>query len=68
VCWHGAKIGFGLLLPEWNSADECVQRVRTAQLGAIVDGLGLNLIFDCGNLADQTLLYIVQACAHVLLE
>jgi AcrR family transcriptional regulator len=68
VCWHGAKIGFGLLLPEWNSADECVQRVRTAQFGAIVDGLGLNRIFDCGSLADQTLLHIVQACAHVLLE
>jgi AcrR family transcriptional regulator len=68
ACWHGGKIGFGLLLPEWNSADECVQRARTAQFGAIVDGLGLNRIFDCGSLAGQTLSHIVQACAHVLLE
>jgi AcrR family transcriptional regulator len=68
VCRHGANISFGLFLPEWNSADECVQRVRTAQFGAIVDGLGLNRIFDSGSLADQTLLHLVQACAHVLLE
>ena len=68
MCRHGANIGIGLLLPEWNSADECVQRVRTDQFVAIVDGLGLNRIFASGSLADQTLLHIVQACAHVLLE
>jgi hypothetical protein len=55
------------LLPEFARAGPDRKRTQSAQIGAILDGLALNCMFDAGSLSEEQVLRLIQANLRVVL-
>jgi hypothetical protein len=54
-------------MPEFASADPGRKRSQSAQIGAILEGLALNCMFDGGSLSEEQVLGQIQANLRVAL-
>jgi AcrR family transcriptional regulator len=67
MCAQCMEADLDRLLPEFASAGPDGKRTQSAQIGAILDGLALNCMFDVGSLSEEQVLRQIQANLRVVL-
>jgi AcrR family transcriptional regulator len=67
MCTQCMEADLTKLLPEFAAASPGQRRTQSAQIGAILDGLALNAIFDDGSLDDEQVLRMIRANLRVVL-
>ncbi len=67
MCISEAGDEWERILPELASRDKSVQRTQGALFGAVIDGVGLTLMFDHGALDDETVRRQVRACVQTMM-
>jgi len=68
MCARCMEADLNKLLPEFACANIEQKRRHSAQIGAILDGLALNCMFDAGILSEEQVLRQIQANLRVVLE
>ncbi|MGA2134566.1 MAG: TetR/AcrR family transcriptional regulator [Bryobacteraceae bacterium] len=67
LCARCMEADLDRLLPEFAAAGPDQKRRQSAQIGAILDGLALNCMFDGGSLSEEQVLRQIQANLRVVL-
>jgi len=67
MCAQCMEADLDRLLPEFATAGPDRKRTQSAQIGAILDGLALNCMFDGGSLSEEHILRLIQANLRVVL-
>lgn len=67
VCAQCMEADLNRLLPEFATAGREEKRTQSAQIGAILDGLALNAMFDTGSLSDEQMLRLIESNLRVVL-
>ncbi len=67
MCGRCAAADLAKLLPGFATADPEKKRTQSAQIGAILDGLALNCLFDPGSMSDEQVLRLLRANLRVVL-
>ncbi len=67
MCARCMEADLNRLLPEFACAGPDRKRTQSAQIGAILDGLALNCMFDAGSLSEEQVLRLIQANLRVVL-
>jgi AcrR family transcriptional regulator len=67
MCGRCAETDLAKLLPGFATADPAKKRAQSAQIGAILDGLALNCMFDPGSLSEEQMLRLLRANLRVVL-
>jgi AcrR family transcriptional regulator len=68
MCARCMEADLNKLLPEFACANIEQKRRHSAQIGAILDGLALNCMFDAGILSEEQVERQIQANLRVVLE
>jgi AcrR family transcriptional regulator len=68
MCARCMETDLDKLLPEFACATVARKRTHSAQIGAILDGLALNCMFDEGSLTEEQVLRQIRASLKVILE
>jgi AcrR family transcriptional regulator len=56
------------LIPGFSCLTTQQKRLQTAQVGAMLDGIGLNLMFDCRGLSDELILRHLRSALRIALD
>ncbi len=67
LCSRCVETDLNKLIPEFACAGSEQKRAQSAQIGAILDGLALNTMFDAGSLSDERLLRLIESNLRVAL-
>jgi AcrR family transcriptional regulator len=67
MCSRCGETDLNQLIPEYASDAPEQKRAQSAQIGAILDGLALNSMFDGGSLSEEQRLRLLQANLRVAL-
>jgi AcrR family transcriptional regulator len=67
MCSRCVETDLNRLIPEFACAGSARKRAQSAQIGAILDGLALNGMFDAGSLSEERLLSLIQSILRVAL-
>jgi AcrR family transcriptional regulator len=67
LCSRCVETDLNKLIPEFACAGPEQKRAQSAQIGAILDGLALNSMFDAGSLSEERLLRLIQSNLRVAL-
>ena len=67
LCSRCVETDLNKLIPEFAVAGSEQKRAQSAQIGAILDGLALNSMFDDGSLSEERLLRLIQSNLRVAL-
>jgi AcrR family transcriptional regulator len=67
MCARCMETDLSRLIPEFACALPGQQRAQSAQIGAILEGLGLNYMFDCGSLSEEQVVRLLQSNLRVAL-
>jgi AcrR family transcriptional regulator len=67
MCARCMETDLTKLIPEFASADPDRKRAQSAQIGAILEGLALNCMFDSGSLSEEQVQRLLQANLRVVL-
>jgi AcrR family transcriptional regulator len=67
LCSRCVETDLNQLIPEFARAGSEQKRAQSAQIGAILDGLALNRMFDAGSLSEERLLSLIQSNLRVAL-
>jgi AcrR family transcriptional regulator len=67
LCARCVETDLSKLIPEFACAGSEQKRAQSAQIGAILDGLALNSMFDAGSLSEERLLSLIQSNLRVVL-
>ena len=68
MCSRCVETDLNKLIPEFACAGPEQKRAQSAQIGAILDGLALNCMFDAGSLSEEQRLRLLQANLRVALR
>ena len=68
MCSRCVETDLNKLIPEFACARPEQKRAQSAQIGAILDGLALNCMFDAGSLSEEQRLRLLQANLRVALR
>lgn len=68
MCGRCVETDLNRLIPEFACAQPEQKRAQSAQIGAILDGLALNCMFDDGSLSEEQVLRLIQANLRVALR
>jgi AcrR family transcriptional regulator len=67
MCARCVETDLNKLIPEFACAEPDQKRAQSAQIGAILEGLALNCMFDVGSLSEAQVLRLIQASLRVAL-
>jgi len=67
MCARCMEADLDRLLPEFATAGPDRRRTQSAQIGAILDGLALNCMFDVGSLSEEQVLRLIESNLRVVL-
>lgn len=67
MCATCMETDLNKLIPEFACADPVRKRAQSAQIGAILEGLALNCMFDQGCLSEEQVLRLLRANLRVAL-
>lgn len=67
LCVQCVETNLDALLPEFANANARQKRAQTAQVGALLDGLALNYMFDAGSLSEKQRARQIRAGLRVAL-
>jgi AcrR family transcriptional regulator len=67
MCSRCGETDLNKLIPEFASVGSEQKRAQSAQIGAILDGLALNSMFDGGSLSEEQRLRLLEANLRVAL-
>ena len=67
MCSRCVETDLNKLIPEFACAGPEQKRAQSAQIGAILDGLALNCMFDAGSLSEEQRLRLLQSNLRVAL-
>jgi len=67
MCARCVEANLDKLLPEFANAGPSEKRAQTAQVGAIIDGLALNYMFNCDSVTEEQMLRQIRAGLRVAL-
>jgi AcrR family transcriptional regulator len=67
MCGRCVEADLNKLIPEFACAGPAEKRAQSAQIGAILDGLALNCMFDSGSLSEEQVLRLLRANLRVAL-
>jgi AcrR family transcriptional regulator len=67
MCSRCVETDLNKLIPEFACAGPEQKRAQSAQIGAILDGLALNSLFDSGSMSAEQLLRLIQSNLRVAL-
>jgi len=68
MCARCMETDLNKLIPEFGCADLGRKRAQSAQIGAILEGLALNCMFDGGSLSEEQVLRLIEANLRVVLD
>lgn len=67
MCRRCVETDLNALIPEFACAQQEQKRAQSAQIGAILDGLALNCMFNGGSLSEEQVLRLLRANLRVAL-
>ncbi len=67
LCARCMETDLEKLLPEFAAASAGEKRCQSSQIGAIIEGLALNCMFDKGSLSEEQIIRQIQASLRVTL-
>lgn len=67
MCGRCVGADLNTLLPEIAGAAKAEKRIQSAQIGAILEGLALNCMFDNGTLSEEQVQRLIRASLRVIL-
>lgn len=68
MCMRCVETDVDKLLPEFTNGTPQQRRMQTAQVGALLDGLALNSLFDAGSLSQEQMLSHIRVALREALR